>query len=210
MPELPEPFENTLFPGDCLEVIKRLPGGSLDLIYIDPPFGTGKAHIGEGLPVGPGGRIRDGREAAKYRIDDAWEGRLEGYLGWLEPRLSEMVRLLKPDGSLLVHLDWHASHYVKVMLDGLMGRDRFINEIIWHYRSGGHSRRRLSRKHDVIFWYAKGDRYTYHAEAAALPRNRCRLCGRPRGYMRKFGICRICFRELALKGEIPGVVKASW
>ena len=177
MPVIPDAFENTLIHGDCLDVMPVLSDASMDLVYIDPPFGTGKTHRGKDLPVGPGGRLRNGKKTSAFHINDVWEGRLDGYLEWLKPRLVEMARLLKPTGSLLVHLDGHASHYVKVMLDEIMGRDRFINEIIWHYKTGGHSKKRLSRKFDSIFWYSKGKTYTYNPDAAALPRNRCRLCG---------------------------------
>jgi site-specific DNA-methyltransferase (adenine-specific)/adenine-specific DNA-methyltransferase len=182
MARLPAEFKNALVPGDCLEVMARLPGACLDLIYIDPPFGTGKQRKGENLPLDAGGRIRKpGKGAARvgepYQFQDAWQGNLDGYLAWMELRLEEMVRLLKPTGSLLVHLDWHASHYIKVMLDRIMGPNRFVNEIIWHYRSGGHSKNRLARKYDSIFWYAGGKTFTYNPDAAGIARNRCPLCG---------------------------------
>ncbi|MHC4943333.1 MAG: DNA-methyltransferase [Planctomycetota bacterium] len=182
MARLPAEFKNTLVPGDCLEAMARLPDACLDLVYIDPPFGTGKQRKGENLPLDAGGRIRkSGKDAANrakvYQFKDAWEGHLEGYLAWIEPRLSEMARLLKPTGSLLVHLDWHASHYIKVMLDKIMGPGQFVNEIIWHYRSGGHSRNRLARKYDSIFWYARGKTFTYNPDAAGIARNLCPLCG---------------------------------
>jgi site-specific DNA-methyltransferase (adenine-specific)/adenine-specific DNA-methyltransferase len=177
MVSISERLENSLILGDCLKVMSHLPDHMVDLIYIDPPFGTGRERKGENLKKQAGGRIRTDEEAEVFRLRDVWDGQLEGYLAWLRPRIEEMVRLLKPAGSLLVHLDWHASHYVKVMLDEIMGRQRFVNEIIWHYKSGGHSRRRLSRKFDSIFWYARGDEYAYNAAAAALPRNRCGLCG---------------------------------
>jgi len=167
--------------GDCLDVLSDLPADSLDLIYIDPPFCTGREFKGEKLKIAPGGRIRDGEEAKEFRLNDVWEGRLNGYLAWLRPRLTEMRRLLTPNGAILVHLDWHASHYVKVLLDEIMDRDRFVNEIIWHYKTGGHTRRRLSRKFDSIFWYSRDKEYTYNPEAAALPRNQCRLCNREIG-----------------------------
>ncbi|MFH2000659.1 MAG: site-specific DNA-methyltransferase [Planctomycetota bacterium] len=173
----PEAIENAMIVGDCMEVMHRVPEASLDLIYVDPPFCTGKSRKGESLPLGPGGRIRGEANGRTYIFTDAWEGGLAHYLEWLQPRLEEMARLLKPTGALMVHLDGNASHYVKVMLDQMLGQDRFINEIIWHYKSGGHPRKRLARKYDSILWYSRGKSYTYHPEAAALPRNRCRLCG---------------------------------
>lgn len=177
----PDSLENTLVAGDCFDLMAGLPDACLDLIYVDPPFGTGKTRKGDLLTVGPGGRIRDkdpDKDPEKtYIFSDRWTGGISEYLQWLEPRLEEMARILKPTGSLMVHLDGHASHYVKVMLDEILGADRFVNEIIWHYKSGGHPKKRLARKYDSIMWYAKGKKYTYHPEAAALPRNQCRLCG---------------------------------
>lgn len=162
---------NCIIQCDCRDLMAGLGDASLDLIYIDPPFGTGKRRRGEELPLGAGGRLR-GEGGKAFHYDDA----RNGYFEWLRPRLEEMVRVLKSTGSLLVHLDWHASHYVKVMLDGILGPERFVNEIIWHYQSGGHTRRRLARKFDSILWYARGKEYTYNPESASLPRNRCRLC----------------------------------
>ncbi len=178
MKDFPKQPMNRLILGDCLDVMQQLRDSCLDLVYIDPPFGTGRELTGENLPLAPGGRLRspDSKEKEVFRLMDVWEDGIEGYIGWLEPRLREMARLLKPTGSLLVHLDWHASHYVKVLLDGIMGKNRFINEIIWHYKTGGHPKKRLARKHDSIFWYAKGKRYTCNLEAASIPRNRCALC----------------------------------
>jgi DNA modification methylase len=166
-------YVNRIIHHDCLGLMGDLDDACIDLIYIDPPFGTGKQRRGEELPLGEGGRIR-GEAGKTFHYEDAQTG----YFDWLKPRLEEMARLLKPTGSMLVHLDWHASHYVKVMLDRILGADHFVNEIIWHYQSGGHARRRLARKFDSILWYAKGKEYTYNPEAASLPRNRCRLCGK--------------------------------
>jgi len=96
----------------------------------------------------------------------AYQDAYEDYLGFLEPRLREAHRLLTPDGSLFVHLDYREAHYVKVLLDTIFGRECFMNEIIWAYDYGGRSKRRWPAKHDTIFWYAKDpENYVFHYEA---------------------------------------------
>jgi len=176
MIDFAEPPINTLFHRDNLELINALPTGCVDLCCIDPPFQTGRKRAGSKL-----GSSRGGRSLAAGREEDfSWSDCRKGgeYLEWLRPRLAGMVSLLKPTGALVVHLDWRMSHYVKVLLDELMGGGSFVNEIIWHYASGGgQSRRRLARKHDTILWYAKAKDFTCNRAAAALPRGRCRLCG---------------------------------
>jgi len=118
--------------------MRRLPDGCCDLIYADPPFFA--ARRGQG---------------SRGRFAEAWVGGLDGYLAFLRPRLAQMHRLLSPRGSLYVHLDAHVVHYVKVMMDELFGRDNFLNEIIWSYRTGGVARRWFGRKHDTLLLYAR-------------------------------------------------------
>ncbi|MGE5529592.1 MAG: DNA-methyltransferase [Patescibacteria group bacterium] len=153
-PPAPEPVfpaaRNRLIRADCLDVLRALPSCAFDLIYIDPPFFTGRSHSGrDGLPQ-PGS------------FADPRAGGLAGYLSWLGPRLAEMHRVLKRSGSLMVHLDWHAVHYVKCELDGIFGYGNFVNEIIWQYKTGGTSKRRLGRKHDTILFYAKSPCYKFN------------------------------------------------
>ena len=113
-----------------------------DLIYIDPPFNTG---------VTQGGVYEDSHE---------------DYLGFIRPRLVGAHRVLRPNGSLFVHLDYREVHYVKVALDGVFGRDCFMNEIIWAYDYGARSRKRWSTKHDTMLWYVKDpERYTFNHDA---------------------------------------------
>jgi DNA modification methylase len=140
--------------GDCLEIARGLSPGQFRLIYLDPPFFSGKARIG----ACPG-----------FHFDDSWPGSLREYLDWLRPRLEAFIPLLLPSGSLVVHLDHHAVHYVKVILDELLGYHRFVNEIIWHYTGGGRSRRQFSRKHDTLLWYARGPDYLFHIDAVRVP-----------------------------------------
>lgn len=117
-----------------------LPDKVFQFIYADPPFFTGKVHTQS-----------DGR----HRLHDAWPGGLQEYLAFLRPRLSEMRRLLAEAGTLALHLDWHAAHHARVLLDEIFGSAHFLNEIIWSYRTGGVSRRWLGRKHDTILVYAR-------------------------------------------------------
>ena len=142
---------NQLFFGDNLHVMRSLPSESVDVIYMDPPFFSQQNY---NVLFG------DRNELRSFR--DIWEGGLNGYLVWLNARLYEMKRLLKPSGSLLAHCDWHASHYIKVELDKLFGyggsaeEPGFKNEIVWHYGLGGSSGRYFPRKHDSVLWYSKG------------------------------------------------------
>jgi site-specific DNA-methyltransferase (adenine-specific) len=185
---------NRLIEGDCLAVLRRLPADCLDLVYADPPFFTGRdyplatagrdsgdsaAALGADAPLtSPGVTAPTRPEAPAF--GDRWDGGLAGYLAWLTPRLAEMHRLLRPSGSIFVHLDWHAVHYVKCALDGIFGYERFRNQIVWHYDSGGRARTFFPRKHDLILWYSKSARWTFHPAAVGLPRHACPSCGTPR------------------------------
>lgn len=161
----------TIYLADNLEVLPTLSAESVALIYIDPPFNTGKARRHTRLAtardeagdrVGFGGRTYRTTALGTRQYGDAFED----YLAFLEPRLAEARRILRPDGSLFVHLDYREVHYVKVMLDGLFGRASFLNEIIWAYDYGGRSKRRWPAKHDNILWYAKDPgHYQFHLEA---------------------------------------------
>ena len=141
---------------DCLAWLLEIPEGSLHLIAIDPPFFTGRTQTGSGP------------DAPAYR--DAWAGGKGAYVSWLMERIEKMWERLVPTGSLIVHLDWHAVHAVKVALDECLGEDRFQNEIIWYYQTGGASKKRFSRKHDTLLWYTKSDRWVFHPERIRIPR----------------------------------------
>ena len=143
--------------GDMLEVAPKLEKGSFRLIYIDPPFLTGKEQVGT-------------KEGLVY--DDRWEGDFDSYLPWLRQRLEVLYPLLCENGSLVLHLDWRASHYARVMLDEIFGRQCFMNEIIWHYTGGGRSKSRFSCKHDTLLWYAKCGKCgkpVYNLDAVRVP-----------------------------------------
>ncbi len=149
--------QNTVVLGDMLKIAPTLPKESFRLIYIDPPFLTGKEQVGT-------------KEGLVY--DDRWEGNLKSYLPWLRERLEALFPLICKNGSFVLHLDWRASHYAKVMLDEIYGINSFMNEIIWHYTGGGRSKRRFSCKHDTLLWYAKcgkSGKPVYNLDAVRVP-----------------------------------------
>jgi site-specific DNA-methyltransferase (adenine-specific) len=162
---------NRIVYAENLSYMRTLPDSAFRLIYIDPPFNTGKVQQRERMRVvasEQGARVGFGDRRYQVQIYDspAYRDAYEDYLGFLEPRLREAYRLLTPDGSLFVHLDYREAHYVKVLLDGIFGRECFMNEIIWAYDYGGRSKRRWPAKHDTIFWYAKDpERYVFNYDA---------------------------------------------
>lgn len=161
---------NTVHHADNLALLGEMPDECVPLIYIDPPFNTGKTQSRTQIAVerdengdrtGFGGRRYRTREI----VSRAWQDEFDDYLGFLEPRLQEARRVLAPDGSLYFHIDYREVHYVKVLLDAIFGRKSFINEIIWAYDYGGRSRTRWPAKHDNILFYAKDpDNYTFNRE----------------------------------------------
>ena len=158
--------------GDNLNVLRVLEAGSVDLIYIDPPFNTGRAQTRVSLRAErDAAGDRTGFQGRRYRTttlgETGYGDRFDDYLAFLEPRLGESHRVLAATGSLFFHIDYREAHYCKVLLDGMFGRQSFINEIIWAYDYGGRPRRRWPAKHDTILWYAKDpDDYTFNLDAA--------------------------------------------
>lgn len=156
--------------GDNLEVLRTLPDAAFALIYIDPPFNTGKVQARTRLKtVRDEAGDRTGFQGQRYRSiklgEQSYADIFSDYLAFLEPRLKEAHRLLTPDGSLFFHIDYREVHYCKVLLDQIFGRESFINEIIWAYDYGARATRRWSPKHDNILWYAKNPKnYTYRYE----------------------------------------------
>ena len=154
--------------GDCRGVLAGMPDGCIDLIYIDPPFGTGQVRRLESIRTGAGARQRVGFGGRVYPFDVVSELRYRDdmsfseYLGFLRQCLAEVHRVLRPTGSLYLHLDFHAVHYARVLLDELFGPERFLNEVIWAYDYGGRAKDRWPRKHDNILWYSKSARWTYN------------------------------------------------
>ena len=147
---------NKLYWGDNLHVMRTLPSESIDLIYIDPPFFSGRDYKMI---------FEDQNEIITFK--DIWDGGLPTYQIWLNARLVEMKRLLKKTGSIYVHLDWHASHYIKVEMDKIFGYDNFRNEIVWCYTGPRKSPKAFARKHDTIFSYTKSDDYVFNEQRIA-------------------------------------------
>ena len=167
--------DDLLVHGDNLDVLPRLPDGAFDVVYIDPPFNTGREQRRRSLRVvadedgdrtGFAGRRYRTQEVGSLAYDDAFED----YVGFLAPRLRHARRLLADHGTLYVHLDPRESHYVKVHLDALFGRECFLNEIVWAYDYGAKTRRRWPPKHDTILVYVK-DPDAYHFDDAEVERD---------------------------------------
>ena len=146
--------------GESLDVLATLPDGAVDLVYIDPPFNTGKRRTHARVQVratpgasrkGFGGRTYEVVEGPSRSYADAFDD----YTGWLEPRIAEARRVLAPHGSIYLHVDYREVHYCKVMMDRVFGRDNFVNEVIWAYDYGGRGKRRWAAKHDNILFYAR-------------------------------------------------------
>jgi site-specific DNA-methyltransferase (adenine-specific) len=157
--------------GDNAEVLPTLPAGFAELIYIDPPFNSGRTQRRKRLRVAADtGATRRGFGGRTYRVEEIGESSyadsFADYRAFLLPRIEASLRCLTPDGSLFVHLDAREVHYVKVALDALLGRDAFMNEIIWTYDFGGRPKTRWPSKHDSILWYARNPkRYVFEYDA---------------------------------------------
>jgi site-specific DNA-methyltransferase (adenine-specific) len=163
---------NTVHLGDNLEVLKMVADESVDLVYIDPPFNTGKRQTRSRIvAVSDADGDRTGFGGRRYRTEvvegaGSYGDTFEDYLGFLEPRVREAHRVLKPTGSFFFHIDYREAHYCKVMIDQVFSRGCFLNEIIWAYDYGARSKRKWPAKHDTIFWYAKDPRdYTFDFDA---------------------------------------------
>lgn len=145
--------ENILFHGDNIDVLTGLRGRErFSMIYIDPPFFTGSDKEAN--------MNREGALVRETAYKDNWNT-LEEYLRALTLRIMLMKDLLKDDGLFFLHVDWHAIHYARLIMDEVFGADRFINEIIWQYKSGGSSKTRFARKHDNILMYSKTAKYKF-------------------------------------------------
>jgi site-specific DNA-methyltransferase (adenine-specific) len=160
---------------DNLTVLASLPDDSIDLVYIDPPFNTGKRQtLGRLRTIAdPEGGDRTGFGGRRYRTirlgAQSYADVHDDYLDFLEPRLVEIQRVLRPSGSLYLHLDYREVHYAKVLCDAVFGRDCFLNEVIWAYDYGARTKRRWPAKHDNILVYVK-DPGSYWFDAEAIER----------------------------------------
>jgi site-specific DNA-methyltransferase (adenine-specific) len=159
-------LENTLYSGENLTVLKLIPDLSVQLIYIDPPFNTGREQQrskvttmrnNEGNRIGFKGERYETVKSTVLSYDDQFAN----YWGFLEPRIEEAFRVLVNSGTLYLHLDYREAHYAKVLLDALFGPECFLNEIIWAYDYGGKSKSRWPAKHDTILVYVKDPKNYY-------------------------------------------------
>ncbi|MFZ2537869.1 MAG: site-specific DNA-methyltransferase, partial [Oscillospiraceae bacterium] len=152
-------IDNRYFFGDNLEVLKYISENDDDkrikLIYIDPPYMSQMQYRSITKDINK-------NQHSVHAFEDRWGKNTDHYLDMLYPRLLLMHQVLHANGSIFVHVDWHVSHYVRVLLDEIFGRDNFINEIIWCYSGGGNARKNLQRKHDTIFWYARSQDFTFN------------------------------------------------
>ena len=181
----------TIWTGDNLDIMRGMNSDCVDLIYLDPPFNS-KANYA--APIGSkaaGAAFKD-----TWGLDDVklvWHGEIKheypglyalltttreihgdsmmSYLIYMAIRIMEMRRLLKPDGSIYVHCDPTASHYLKLLMDAVFGKSNFKNEIVWCYSVGGKSKRWWARKHDIILFYTRGSDYHFDGRAAGIPRD---------------------------------------
>ena len=138
-------------------MLKEIPDESVDLIYIDPPFNSNRNY-----------EVFWGDIQEKRAFEDRF-GDAEAYIRYMRPRVLELYRVLKKNGSFYYHCDWHASHYVKLMLDQIFDFNNFQNEIIWWYRGGGVSKKRFGRRHDSIFFYTRGKGWIFNVDEVRTP-----------------------------------------
>ena len=174
---------NQLYHGDNLEILREMPDNSVDLIATDPPFNTGKDW---------------------GAFNDKWDGGLKGYLKFMEQRCVEMHRVLKDTGSFYLHCDPTASHYLKVMLDGVFGIKQFRNEIVWHYPIATMAKRTFSRNTDTILFYSKSSKYNFYIDRVRVDYKKSsvsRAKYKDNSHYRKEG-----WRKLNPKGVVPDTV----
>jgi site-specific DNA-methyltransferase (adenine-specific) len=166
-----KPERDEILLGENLELLAQLADESFQMVYIDPPFNTGRAQVrqtlhavqdeDEGERTGFQGRRYKTRLLAQSSYRDSFED----YLAFLAPRLVEARRLLKMEGTLYIHIDYREAHYCKLLLDDLFGRDSFLNEIVWAYDYGARAKRRWPTKHDTILVYVRDpERYYFDSE----------------------------------------------
>lgn len=182
---------NVIYCGDCKDIIpEEIPSESIDLIYTDPPFFSGINYE----------KIwKNGAEDKAYQ--EYWKEGIHGFIRFMEGRLSLCKDVLKPTGSIYLHCDWHANAHLRLLMDKIFGERNFRNEIVWCY-SGASSpgMKQFARKHDTIFWYSHGDKWTFNVDQVRLPYAKSSL--NREGYIKtgfvENGIC-----ELNEKGKFP-------
>ena len=168
------PLKDEILLGDNLPLLAELADETFQLVYIDPPFNTGKTQSRvrlQTLPDDDGDRIGFAGRRYRTRVLDrsSYRDEFDDYLGFLEPRLAHARRLLTRTGTLYFHVDYREAHYCKLLLDEIFGRECFLNEIVWAYDYGARTRRRWPAKHDTILVYVK-DPERYHFDSEEVDR----------------------------------------
>ncbi len=160
---------NAIYCGDCKKVLAQFPEGSVDLIYVDPPFFSNRQY--EVL-------WGDGYELRAFK--DRWKGGIENYIAWMEDKLRECHRVLKDTGSMYLHCDWHANAHLRILMDEIFGENNIRNEIIWRIGwVSGYKTQKIGwiRNHDTIFYYTKTDNFSFNKEYIPYPENYTRRDG---------------------------------
>lgn len=144
---------NAIYEGDNLEIMSKFPDKNIDLIYADPPFFSNRHYevIWD-----------DGAEIRAFQ--DRWKGGIEHYIGWMEPRLRECHRLLKDNGSMYLHCDWHSDAHLRILMDKVFGDNCFQNEIVWKRAAAHNDPKKYGNVHDVILFYTKSKKYTWNTQ----------------------------------------------
>ena len=183
-------MQNTLHTGDNLPVLWHLEAASVDLVYLDPPFNSGRTHSAPDGSRAEGARFRDTWPSRNLGVElpEALVSRhpaasglvgmvgavhgesMAAYTAYMALRIAELHRVLRDTGSIYLHCDPRAAHCLRMVLDAVFGPDNFINEIVWHYQTGGAGKRAFPKKHDVILLYGRTGKYTFNPGAATVPR----------------------------------------
>jgi site-specific DNA-methyltransferase (adenine-specific) len=168
------PQADEILLGENLELLPRFSDASFQLIYLDPPFNTGRVQTRRRIEtVGDSNGDRTGFQGRRYRSrllsESSYRDTFDDYLGFLAPRLEEARRLLSREGTLYFHIDYRESHYCRLLLDEIFGRECFLNEIVWAYDYGARARRRWPAKHDTILVYVR-DRSRFHFDSEEVDR----------------------------------------
>lgn len=152
-------FTNKIYCGDCAGILRQhVPDNSIDLIYLDPPFFTNKKYE---IVWGDGAEIR--------AYEDRWKGGIQNYISWMEPKLRECQRVLKSTGSIYLHCDYHAGHYLKILMDRIFGEEYFQNEIVWSFSKVGGVEKRWAKRHELIFFYTKSKDWLFNIDEVREP-----------------------------------------
>ncbi len=146
-------FYNKIYQGDCKDVMLELPEESVDLVYLDPPFFSNKHY--EMI-------WNDGSEEDQFK--ERWKGGIQTFIGWMKLRMQLVKRVMRDNGSVYLHCDYRAVHYLKEMMDEIFEPKNFRNEIIWGFRTGGAGSRAWANKHNNILFYTKSDKYYFKTQ----------------------------------------------